>query len=193
MSTPPPPPPKRTTDTSVSPRTFFSPKKKINRMIGKTTITTYPDITPEMPNEERSHAFSINRAALVNARAIPYATKTSFLGEFMGESTIVDVEKAEYLRFAHDWCQQKDNLTVIQYFDHRGQPVANWKQPAPSNDIKALQDGPVTACRPANITFVQVETTVDLTEPCQLTTPPAVRPTFPFRFFIRLPTAEVTY
>ena len=103
MSTP-PPPPKRTTDTSVSPRTFFSPKKKINRMIGKTTITTYPDITPEMPNEERSHAFSINRAALVNARAIPYATKTSFLGEFMGESTIVDVEKAEYLRFAHDWC-----------------------------------------------------------------------------------------
>ena len=123
MSTP-PPPPKRTTDTSVSPQTFFSPKKKINRMIGKTTITTYPDITPEMPNEERSHAFSINRAALVNARAIPYATKTSFLGEFMGESTIVDVEKAEYLRFAHDWCQQKDNLTVIQYFDHRGQPVA---------------------------------------------------------------------
>jgi hypothetical protein len=71
---------------------FFIPKKKEVRNFGRTTLMLYPDVTSDMPDQERSLAFQTNSDALKNSRTIKYHQKLTILGEGMGCSTLVEIE-----------------------------------------------------------------------------------------------------
>ena len=56
-----------------------------------------------MSNDERSLAFNINKTALQNARAITYDQKINHMGELLGCSNIIDIERSVYKNAAFDF------------------------------------------------------------------------------------------
>ena len=180
------PPAKRKSDdmTIDNPYEFFIPKKKDVRNFGRTTLMLYPDVTSDMPDQERSLAFQTNSDALKNSRTIKYQQKLTILGEGMGCSTLVEIELGVFKNSSFDSLKRNQNLTVISYHNSQGQTIIDCLTAA--GDLKPIVDGPIATCRPPDICYAKVSTNLDFTA-----MDPAARP-LSFTFFIKLPMINKT-
>jgi hypothetical protein len=93
----------------------FVPKKKVLVQINKTNLYVYPNATPEMGDNEGSLAFNINKTALVNARSISFNQKLNHMGELLGCSNIIDIERTVYKNAAFDFLKINTNLIPLSY------------------------------------------------------------------------------
>jgi hypothetical protein len=158
----------------------FIPKKKVIVQIGRTNLYVYPTVTADMTDDERSLPFNINKTALQNARSIPYDQKINHMGELLGCSNLIDIERSVFKNAAFDFLKQNVNLTLVSYHNAQGIIVNDALDPA--GNLKPVQDGAINACRPDNIFFAKIRSIVDLaTIDSSITT-------IPTNFFIRLPT-----
>ena len=157
---------------------FFLPKKKEVRNFGRTTLMLYPDVTSDMPDQERSLAFQTNSDALKNSRTIKYLQKLTILGEGMGCSTLVEIELGVFKNSSFDSLKRNVNLTVISYHNSQGQAINDCLTVA--GDLKPIVDGPIPSCHPADICYAKVSTNLDFTA-----MDPSAR-TLSFTFFIKL-------
>ena len=158
----------------------FIPKKKVIVQIGRTNLYVYPTVTADMTDDERSLAFNINKTALQNARSIPYDQKINHMGELLGCSNLIDIERSVFKNAAFDFLKQNLNLTLASYHNAQG-IIVNDALDAAGN-LKPVQDGPINTCRPDNIFFAKIRSTVNLAN-----IDPSIT-TIPTIFFIRLPT-----
>jgi hypothetical protein len=133
---------------------IFAPKKKVLVQIGKVNLFVYPDVTPDMGNNERSLSFSINKTALANARAISYNQKLNHISQLWGCSNLVDIERNVFKNAAFHYINLNNHLTVISYHNAQG-AIINDALDAAAN-LKTVQDGPQNACRPNAIYFAKV-------------------------------------
>jgi hypothetical protein len=157
----------------------FVPKKKVLVQINKTNLYVYPNVTPEMGDNERSLAFNINKTALVNAHSISFNQKLNHMGELLGCSNIIDIERAVYKNAAFDFLKINTNFIALSY--HNAQDgIINEAFDAAGN-LKPVADGPINACRPGGIFFCKVRATINLTN-----LDPSITP-IPTSFFLRLP------
>jgi hypothetical protein len=163
---------------------FFIPKKKEVRNFGRTTLMLYPDVTSDMPDQERSLAFQTNSDALKNSRTIKYHQKLTILGEGMGCSTLVEIELGVFKNSSFESLQQNQNLTVLSYHNSQGQAIMDCL--TVGGDLKPIADGPIPNCRPSDICYAKVSTNLDFTA-----MDPAARP-LSFTFFIKLPMTDQT-
>jgi hypothetical protein len=163
---------------------FFIPKKKEVRNFGRTTLMLYPDVTSDMPDQERSLAFQTNSDALKNSRTIKYHQKLTILGEAMGCSTLVDIELGVFKNSSFDSIKRNQNLTVISYHNSQGQAINDCL--TAGGDLKPIADGALANSRPPDICYAKVSTNLDFTA-----MDPAARP-LAFTFFIKLPMTDQT-
>jgi hypothetical protein len=161
----------------------FIPKNKVFLQIGRTNLYVYPSITPEMSNNERSLAFNINKTALQNARAITYDQKINHMGELLGCSNIIDIERSVYKNAAFDFLKQNQNLTMISYHNAQGAIINDALDV--NGILKPVIDGAVNACRPDSVFFAKIKANIDLTN-----LEPSIA-LIPTTFFLRLPTSDV--
>ncbi len=126
---------------------FFIPKKKEVRNFGRTTLMLYPDVTSDMPDQERSLAFQTNSDALKNSRTIKYHQKLTILGEAMGCSTLVDIELGVFKNSSFDSLKRNQNLTVISYHNSQGQAINDCL--TAGGDLKPIADGALANSRPS--------------------------------------------
>ena len=161
----------------------FIPKDKVFLQIGRTNLYVYPSITPEMSNDERSLAFNINKTAMQNARAIPFDQKINHMGELLGCSNIIDIERSVYKNAAFDFLKQNRNLTIISYHNAPG-AIINDALDIDGN-LKPVIDGAIPACRPDSVFFAKIKANIDLTN-----LEPSIA-LIPTTFFLRLPISDV--
>jgi hypothetical protein len=153
----------------------FVPKKKVLVQINKRSLYVYPD----MGNNKHSLAFNINKTALVNARSISFNQKLNHMGELLGCSNIIDIERTIYKNTAFNFPKINTNLIALSY--HNAQVgIINDAFDAAGN-LKPVTDGPINACRPDGIFFCKVRATINLTN-----LDPSIPP-IPTSFFLRLP------
>jgi hypothetical protein len=157
----------------------FVPKKKVLVQINKTNLYVYPDVTPEMGDNGRSLAFNINKTALVNACSIFFNQKLNHMGELLGCSNIIDIERTIYKNAAFDFLKINTNLIALSYHNAQG-GIINDAFDAAGN-LKPIAYGPINACRPDGISFYKVRATINLTN-----LDPSITP-IPTSFFLRLP------
>jgi hypothetical protein len=103
----------------------FVPKKKVLVQINKTNLYVYPDVTPEMGDNERSLAFNINKTTLVNARSISFNQKLNHMGELLGCSNIINIERTVYKNAAFDFLKINTNLIPLSYHNAQGGIINN--------------------------------------------------------------------
>jgi hypothetical protein len=139
----------------------FVPKKKVVVQINKTNLYVYPDVTPEMGDNERSLAFNINKTALVNARSISFNQKLNHMGELLGCSNIIDIERTVYKNVAFDFLKVNTNLIALSYHNAQGGIINDAVDAA--GILKPVVDGPICACRPDGIFFCKVRANINLT------------------------------
>ena len=128
-------------DPIVDDMDTFVPKKKVARTFGKTTIMVYPDLDDSMSPNERSYAFTTNKQALENARGIPYDHKLNIIGELMSKSTSINIEKTAYLTHSYAFLKEKDNLTVLGYYNQAGTMLPNALDA--NGDLKPVAPGAI--------------------------------------------------
>jgi hypothetical protein len=157
----------------------FVPKKKVLVQINKTNLYIYPDVTPEMGDNERSLAFNINKTAVVNTRSISFNQKLNHMGELLGCSNIIDIERTVYKNAAFDFLKINTNLIPLSYHNAQG-GIINDALDAAGN-LKPIANGPINVCRPDAIFFCKVRVTINLA-----TLDPSITP-IPTSFFLRLP------
>ena len=161
----------------------FVPKHKVFLQIGRTNLYVYPSITPEMSNDERSLAFNINKTALQNARAITYDQKINHMGELLGCSNIIDIERNVYKNAAFDFLKQNQNLMMISYHNAQGAIINDALDI--TGALKPIIDGAINACRPDSVFFAKIKANIDLTN-----LEPSIA-LIPTTFFLRLPTSDI--
>jgi hypothetical protein len=161
----------------------FVPEKKVLVQINKTNLYVYPNVTPEMGNNERSLAFNINKTALVNARSIPFNQKLNHMGKLLGCSNIIDIERTVYKNAAFNFLKINTNLTALSYHNAQGGIVNDALDAA--GTLKPIANGPVNACRPESIFSRKVRTTINLAP-----LDPSITPIPTSFFFLRLPVTD---
>jgi hypothetical protein len=173
-------PAKRKNDETLHIEDKFIPKKKVIVQIGRTNLYVYPTVTADMSDDERSLAFNINKTALQNARSIPYDQKINHMGKLLGCSNLIDIERSVFKNAAFDYLKQNVNLQVVSYHNAQGAMVNDALDPA--GIIKPVQDGAINTCRPDNIFFAKMRSTINLAHIDSSIT------MIHTSFFIRLPT-----
>jgi hypothetical protein len=157
----------------------FVPKKKVLVQINKTNLYVYPDVIPEMGDNERSLAFNINKTALVNTLSISFNQKLNHMGALLGCFNIINLERTVYKNAAFDFLKINANLIALSYHNAQG-GIINDAFDAAGN-LKPVANGPINACCPDGIFFCKVRATINLTN-----LDPSINP-IPTSFFLRLP------
>jgi hypothetical protein len=132
-----------------------------------------------MGDNARSLAFNINKTALVNARSISFNQKLNHMGELLGCSNIIDIERTVYKNAAFDFLKVNTNLIALSYHNAQGGIINDAVDAA--GILKPVVDGPINACRPDGIFFCKVRATINLTN-----LDPSITP-IPTSFFLQLP------
>jgi hypothetical protein len=142
-------PAKRPADDAVHVDDVFVPKKKVLIQIGRVNLYVYPNVTPKMGDNERSLFCSIYKTALANARALSYNQKLNHIGELLGCSNLVDIERNVFKNAAFDFIKVNTNLTLISYHNAQGGIINDALDAA--GQLMPIQNSAINTCRPKGI------------------------------------------
>jgi hypothetical protein len=141
----------------------FTPKPPVSVNVGRVPTDLYPRIDLDMPIWERAHAFQVNKTAITNVD-VDVQTQLDALGAQLNLSSIVDGSRASFMNYYQSNWMNFANLRVQSFHDSAGViiPPGTCCLPAPNDTtLKPVQDGPVNACRPADVKFVRVSLQLD--------------------------------
>ena len=136
----------------------FSPKDTVPVKCGSETVSVYPTCSPTNPMAELSHAFYTTSSAL-EATNIPPKQQFQFLTDRMGlTSQAISIRQDLFDEFRTLW-QEPANMELINYRNDEGVAINNCLNAV--GLLKPIQDGPAAGCRPSNIKYMTVRSTVN--------------------------------
>jgi hypothetical protein len=161
----------------------FIAKNLIPTVVGKETLQLYPTITNDMSIAEKSHAFQTNRTN-VECSGLDDRNKLSIMGRIHKSEAIVNITQAE-LTIKSSAVMNPANMTILSYHTKAGVTIDNCIDPL-TTLLKTLQDGTIAACRPDEIMYAKVNSTLDFSSYDTIN-----NPSLQVSFFIRLPTTDI--
>jgi hypothetical protein len=135
--------------------TSFAPKTLVPVSVGHTPVNLYPIVDTTMLVHERTHAFQINKTALL-LQALELRVMLDALGAQLNLSASVEGMIEEWLWFFQDSWFDFSLLQILSFHSNAGGQVNDTTTAADPAILLPLQDGPVIDCRRA-IKFLRVQ------------------------------------
>jgi hypothetical protein len=133
----------------------FAPKTLVPVLVGRMTVNLYPVVDTMMLVHERTHAFQINKTALL-LQALKLCVMLDALRAQLNLSASVKGMIKEWLWFFQDSWFDFSLLQILSFHNDAGGQVNDTTTAADPAILLPLQDGPVIDCRKA-IKFVRVQ------------------------------------
>jgi hypothetical protein len=123
-----------------------------------------------MPIEERAHAFHITTTALQSLR-LPSDVYLDNLGMYLDSATTVTGLKFDLMDHFHEHWLDMGNLNIISFHNSAGDSMNTATVAGNPTVLKAVQDGNIPDCRPADVRFVRLELILDFRDLCTAAAP----------------------
>ena len=138
----------------------FVPRALVPVPVGRLQVHLYPTVDSSMPIFERAHAFHINKTALSNL-PIELGLQLDILGTQMNSSASVEGMKADWFHLFNIGWKDFRNLTILSFHNSAGTIMNDTTINADSSILRPVVNGPLNACRRADVKYVRVQLTLD--------------------------------
>jgi hypothetical protein len=125
--------------------TPFAPRTLVSISVDCIWVNLYPVIDPDMPVEERGHAYQINKTALASL-PVDLRVQLNAMGQQLNLATMDGICNG-WLRFFHDSWYDFSRLAILSFHNDAGDQMNNMTTAANMAILLPVIDGAIANCR----------------------------------------------